>query len=121
MKMLPLFIAAIVGLSAFPALRADISVPPNYQQLKFEAKMVKGKKTWLPAVAKVRKNGGVEITLINSLPEPHGFYIKDFTEQIIVNPKETKTIAPFVPKTKGKYPIKCQLHEAHVGATLVVE
>jgi nitrosocyanin len=90
--------------------------------LTFTNKLVDGKKTWTPGEGKVKAGDAVELTLVNTLPEPHGFAIKGLTEDLVVNANETKTVSIPADKVKaGAYDIKCQLHPAHVGAKLVVQ
>ncbi len=91
------------------------------QEVVFENKMVDGKKTWLPAEVKVKDGTDVTIKLVNTLPEPHGFDLPGFADKVVVQANESKTLKTFRAAKKGKHLISCQLHPAHIGATLIVE
>jgi hypothetical protein len=95
-------------------------VDGSTELVTFTSKMVNGKKTWLPAEVHVKNGHHIAITLKNELPEPHGFQIVGLVEPVVVGPHETKTVLA-VPTKPGTYKATCQLHPAHVGATLIVD
>lgn len=88
--------------------------------LTFENKLVDGKKTWLPAIAKIQASKKVSIKLVNTLPEPHGFEIPGHITEI-VGANETKTVVLDEIKKGETLAVKCQLHPAHVGAKIQAE
>lgn len=91
------------------------------EKLTFTNKMVDGKKTWLPADAKVPAGSKVEITLVNTLDDPHGFTAPGLTtDPVIVGGKETKTFTVQA-QNKGDYKFSCQMHPAHVGGQISVQ
>lgn len=105
----------LVCLSAFVGNMAFAKV----DKVTFTNKLVDGKKTWLPAEATAKAGDKLEITLINTLAEPHGFSAPGLTQDIVVNANETKVVT--VEKTKkGTYAFKCQLHPAHVGGKVTI-
>ena len=101
----------------FAAPKEAILIVKN---VTFTNRLVDGKKTWLPATAKFKAGQKVEIKLVNTLSEPHGFSMPGLIEDIIVNSGETKSIN-FTPKNAGTFPFKCQLHPAHVGGSITIE
>lgn len=86
----------------------------------FENKMVNGKKTWLPNDVKVKEGMTLNLTINNTLDEPHGFEIPGIQPGIVINPHEVKKMTVTVSK-KGQYDVRCQMHPAHVAAKLTVE
>lgn len=86
----------------------------------FENKLVNGKKTWLPNDVKVKEGTKLNLTINNTLDEPHGFEIPGIQPAIVINPHEVKKVTVTVSK-KGQYDVRCQMHPAHVGAKLTVE
>ena len=83
-------------------------------------KLENGKKVWLPATATVKAGDKVEITLVNTLADPHGFEIKELSQKVVVGPKETKKIS-FEATKSGTFKFDCQLHPAHIGGELIVK
>ena len=90
------------------------------ETVAFEARMESGKKIWAPAETKVEAGKQLEITAHNSLPEPHGFTIAGYIEPQTIGAGETKTFT-LTPKKSGDLKVSCQLHPAHVPATLKVK
>ncbi len=123
--------AAILALFANAALASDPTPPPasapkaavapKLEKLSFTNKMIDGKKVWVPSEGKVAAGTMVEITLVNTLADPHGFTAPGFTtEPVIVGGNETKVITVQA-KDKGDYKFSCQMHPAHVGGTITVQ
>jgi len=83
-------------------------------------KLENGKKVWQPATATVKAGDKVEITLVNTLADPHGFEIKELSQKVVLGPKETKTIS-FDATKSGTFKFDCQLHPAHIGGELIVK
>jgi plastocyanin len=96
------------------------AIAPAVEKLTFTNKLIDGKKTWLPADAKIKAGHAVELTLINTLADPHGFSLPGMTSDIVVGGHETKTVALAAPKA-GTYKFHCQLHPAHVGGAITVQ
>jgi len=88
--------------------------------ITFTNKLENGKKVWLPATATVKAGDKVEITLVNTLADPHGFEIKELSQKVVVGPKETKKIS-FEATKSGTFKFDCQLHPAHIGGELIVK
>ena len=61
----------------------------------------------------------VELTLINKLDDPHGFAIKAFGIEQVVQPKSQMTVK-FTAAQAGAYPYICQLHPPHLGGNILV-
>lgn len=84
-------------------------------------KIVDGKKTWVPADVKVKAGEKVELTLVNTLPDPHGFNAPGMAKDVVVNGNETKTVSFTAPKEAGTVKYTCHLHPAHVGGNIIVQ
>jgi len=120
----------IALLAAFPLAKATLAgegtsasatAPAAVQKLTFTNKLVGGKKTWLPAAAKVKAGTKLEITLTNELKDPHGFRVNGLVQApVVVKGGETQTVMIDAPKA-GTYQFDCQLHPAHVGGQIIVE
>jgi plastocyanin len=115
--------ASLAGVATLAqAEETKVAAKAPVESVTFTNKMVDGKKTWTPGEGKVKAGDAVELTLVNTLPEPHGFSIPGMTDEIVVNANETKIVTVAAGKVKaGSYDIKCQLHPAHVGAKLTVQ
>lgn len=84
-------------------------------------KVVDGKKTWLPADIKLKAGEKVELTLVNTLPDPHGFNAPGMAQDVVVNGNETKVVTFTAPKDAGTVKFTCHLHPAHVGGNIIVQ
>jgi plastocyanin len=109
-------ILAIVAASFLMVAAPSFAAGPA--KVTITNKLVDGKKTWTPVESKVPA-GKVELDLVNTLNEPHGFTAPGLTEDIVVNAHETKKVT--VDAKKGTYKFHCQLHPAHVGGDIVVD
>jgi hypothetical protein len=83
-------------------------------------KLIDGKKTWVPSELKIKAGEPVEIELINTLPDPHGFNLPGLAENVVVGGNEKKTVT-LNPATKETIKFDCQLHPAHVGGQFIIE
>ena len=83
-------------------------------------KLIDGKKTWLPADIKVKASEPVELELVNTLPDPHGFNLPGLAPNVVV-PGNSKTMVKFTATKKETIKFNCQLHPAHVGGSVVGE
>lgn len=88
--------------------------------LKFHSELKDGKKYWLPATATVKAGQNVEFVVTNTLKEPHGFSIDGMVEPQVIAAGATQAFKG-VAKAKGDHKITCQLHPAHIGASVKVE
>lgn len=96
---------------------AKPAAPAEIAAVTFENKLVDGKKTWLPAVAKVKAGEKIMIKVTNTLGEPHGFEIPGKMTEVIPA-HESKMVTLSSIKKGETLEVKCQLHPAHVGAKL---
>jgi len=78
-----------------------------------------GTKIWLPSSIMVHQGDDVELTLINKLDDPHGFEIKAFGIEQVVQPKSQMTVK-FTASQAGAYHYSCQLHPPHLGGDILV-
>jgi heme/copper-type cytochrome/quinol oxidase subunit 2 len=78
-----------------------------------------GAKLWLPSTVVVPIGARVELTLINTLDEPHGFKIAAFDVEEVVQPKGT-TIVQFPAIRAGAFSYICHLHPPHIGGQILV-
>jgi len=81
-----------------------------------------GSKMFVPATLVVHQGDHVKIKVINNIkadPNQHGFAIPDYKIEKVVARGEPQEVE-FDATQAGIFPIKCQLHPAHVGGQLVV-
>lgn len=90
------------------------------RHLTLTAKLVDGKKTWIPAEVKIKAGEPVEIELINTLEDPHGFNLPGLAENVVIGGSKKRTVT-LNPATKGAVNFNCQLHPAHVGGQFIIE
>jgi nitrosocyanin len=86
-----------------------------------DAVELSGAKFWLPSEVVVKKGDTVKIHLTSKVAAPgnvHGFAIDAYKIEEVVDEKG-KDIS-FVADKAGIFPIRCQLHPAHIGGQLVV-
>ena len=78
-------------------------------------------KIWEPTSIAAKKGDSVTLQLVNRHADEHGFEIAAFNIKEVVAGEKTSTIK-FTADKAGIFPIKCQLHPAHVvGQLLVLE
>jgi plastocyanin len=78
-----------------------------------------GTKIWLPSSLIVYQGDDVELTLINKLEDPHGFEIKAFGIERVVQPTSQMTVK-FTASQAGAYTYICQIHAPHLGGNILV-
>ena len=78
-----------------------------------------GTKIWLPSSLMVHQGDDVELTLINKLDDPHGFAIKAFGIEQVVQPKSQMTVR-FTASQPGVHSYICHLHPPHIGGQILV-
>jgi plastocyanin len=81
-----------------------------------------GSKVFVPATLVVHQGDHVKIKVVNNIksdPNQHGFAIPDYKIEKVVTRGESQEVE-FDANEAGIFPIKCQLHPAHVGGELVV-
>jgi heme/copper-type cytochrome/quinol oxidase subunit 2 len=81
--------------------------------------LLDGTKIWLPSSIMVQQGDEVELTLINTLDEPHGFELKAFGIEQVVQPKAQMTVK-FTAAKAGAYSYICQMHPPHLGGQILV-
>lgn len=82
---------------------------------------IAGTKFWFPSSIFAKKGDTVRIHAVSKVPgngNVHGYAIEAFKVSEVIDEKG-KTFE-FVANQAGIFPIKCQLHPAHVGGQLVV-
>ena len=78
-------------------------------------------KIWEPTSIVAKKGDSVTLQLVNRHADEHGFEIAAFNVKEVVAGEKTSTVK-FTADKAGIFPIKCQLHPAHVvGQMLVLE
>ena len=78
-------------------------------------------KIWEPTSIAAKKGDSVTLQLVNRHADEHGFEIAAFNVKEVVGGEKTSTVK-FTADKAGIFPIKCQLHAAHVvGQLLVLE
>jgi hypothetical protein len=106
--------------TAKPAAASSQTDKIEVQKITVTNKLVDGKKTWLPSEINVKAGQKVELELMNTLAEPHGFNVPGLAENIVVGGKATQVVY-FTPSKKEKIKFSCQLHPAHVGGHINVD
>ena len=81
--------------------------------------LLEGSKIWLPSNIIVQQGDEVELTIVNKLDEPHGFEIKAFDIEQVVQPKSQMTVK-FTASKAGVYSYICQIHPPHIGGQILV-
>ena len=90
------------------------------QVLTFNNVEVDGAKVWEPSLTTLKAGEDVEIKIVNSLKDIHGFEIPGLTEKIAVPANQTRSITVKAPKA-GDYAFKCHMHPKHVGGHLSIK
>ena len=109
-----LLIAAVILLSFYGG-RASAEA----KQFTLINVLLEDTKIWLPSSVIVQEGDEVELTLINKLDAPHGFYIKAFGIEEVVQPLATITVR-FTASKAGVYNFTCQMHPPHLGGQILV-
>jgi len=102
-------------------LSSGMLLASETHQIQEVAVEIDGTKFWLPSDITVKKGDTVKIHLVSKVPganPAHGFAIDAFKIQEVVDAKG-KDIE-FVADKVGIFPIRCQLHPAHIGGQLIV-
>jgi len=76
-------------------------------------------KIWEPTSIAAKKGDKISLRLVNKHPDEHGYEIAAFGVKEVVAGDKTASVS-FVADKAGIFPIKCQLHPAHVVGQLVV-
>jgi len=76
-------------------------------------------KIWEPTSIAAKKGDRVTLRLINKHADEHGYEIAAFGVKEVVAGDKTATVS-FTADKAGVFPIKCQLHPAHVVGQLIV-
>jgi nitrosocyanin len=105
--------AAVVAGPILPAAAGEIALTV------VNIETPQGVKIWEPPSVMARKGDTVTLKLINRHADEHGYEIKEFGVKEVVEGNKTKDVSFKVDKA-GIFPIKCQLHPAHVVGQLVV-
>ena len=76
-------------------------------------------KIWEPTSITAKKGDTVMLQLVNRHADEHGFEIAAFGVKEVVPGEKTASVK-FIADKAGIFPIKCQLHPAHVVGQLIV-
>jgi nitrosocyanin len=90
------------------------------QSRTISAAMVGGEAGFTPSTITVNKGDRVELTVRNTTDRPHGFSIEGYGIREEVAPGQPLE-KRFTAEKSGNYLIRCQLHDTHQTATLVVQ
>jgi plastocyanin len=111
---------AMLGLSLLLGVTIDTqAAEQSFTVVNIE---YEGSKVFVPATLVVHQGDHVKIKVVNNIksdPNQHGFAIPDYKIEKVVTRGEPQEV-DFDAKEAGIFPIKCQLHPAHVGGELVV-
>jgi plastocyanin len=109
----------LVGVFLMLMLGTGLAAADEPQKFTLINVLLDGTKIWLPSSIIVQQGDAVELTLINKLDEPHGFEIKAFDIEQVVQPK-SEMIVKFTAAKAGAYSYICQLHPPHLGGQILV-
>jgi nitrosocyanin len=109
------WLAACVLVAGCATMRA----PGEVAQTVVNIETPQGVKIWEPTSLVAKKGDVVKLKLINRHADEHGYEIAAFGVKEVVPGNKSKDIS-FTVNQAGIFPIKCQLHPAHVVGQLVV-
>ena len=110
-------LALVVGVATGIARAEDQTMSFTVVNIEYE-----GSKLFAPATLVVHQGDHVKIKVINNIksdPNQHGFAIPEYKIEKVVTRGEPQEVE-FDAMEAGIFPIKCQLHPAHIGGELVV-
>jgi nitrosocyanin len=107
------------GLLTVLLLGAGLAVADEPKKFTLINVVLEGTKIWLPSNITVQQGDEVELTLINKLDEPHGFEIKAFGIEQVVQPNAQMTVK-FTASKPGAHNYICQMHPPHLGGQILV-
>lgn len=113
------YLGWLVGLSLILMLSTGLTAAEEPKKFTLINVALDGTKIWLPSSIMVHQGDEVELTLINKLDDPHGFELKAFGIEQVVQPKSQMTVK-FTAATPGTYSYICQMHPPHLGGQLLV-
>jgi len=87
--------------------------------LRISEVLISGKPGFSVQTVTVTKGDKVDLRLDNNLPVPHGFSIDAYGIHRVVQPHSPQEFT-FKASKAGTFRIYCQLHAAHLPATLLV-
>ena len=107
--------------SAAPTVnKVAVTAKESKNQVELTAKLVDGKKMWLPTNITANK-GAIHFILKNTFPDPHGFNIPGVLKEPVTVPGSSTIDLNVVIDKPGSYDLMCHLHPAHVKAQLTVK
>ena len=109
----------LVGLFLILILGTGLAAADEPKKFTLINVLLDGTKIWLPSSLIVQEGDAVELTLINKLDEPHGFGMKTFGIEQVVQPKSEMTVK-FTASKAGAYSYICQMHPPHLGGQILV-
>ncbi|MET0152979.1 MAG: cupredoxin domain-containing protein [Candidatus Binatia bacterium] len=112
-------VSALLGLAILGAAGNARGAEQNFTVVNID---YEGSKVFVPATLVVHQGDHVKIKVVNNIkadPNQHGFAIADYKIEKVVTRGEPQEVE-FDATQAGIFPIKCQLHPAHVGGELVV-
>jgi nitrosocyanin len=109
----------LAGLFIILSLGTGLTAADEPKKFTLINVLLDGTKIWLPSSIIVQQGDAVELTLINKLDDPHGFEIKDFGIEQVVQPQAQMTVK-FIASKAGVYSYICQLHPPHLGGQILV-
>jgi plastocyanin len=144
--MKPIRLSQIICTAAISLILSSMNAFAETREFKVDAVEINKTKYWLPAHFKIKKNdlkfkvpaeagdftvkkGDTVIfrlvSKIGGANNIHGFAIDEYKIEALVDDKglvnsKEKEIK-FVADRPGTFPIRCQLHPAHVGGHLIVQ
>ena len=113
------YLGWLAGLCLMLVLGTRLTAAEEPKKFTLINVMLDGTKIWLPSSIMVHQGDEVELTLVNKLDDPHGFEIKAFGIEQVVQPKSQMTVK-FTASTPGVYDYICQIHPPHLGGQILV-
>ena len=109
----------LAGLLVILMLSTGLAAADEPKKFTLINVLLDGTKIWLPSSIMVQQGDEVELTLSNTLDEPHGFELKAFGIEQVVQPKAQMTVK-FTAAKAGAYSYICQMHPPHLGGQILV-
>ena len=109
----------LAGLLVILILSTGLAAADEPKKFTLINVLLDGTKIWLPSSIMVQQGDEVELTLINTLDDPHGFELKAFGIEQVVQPKAQMTVK-FTASQTGAHRYICQMHPPHLGGQILV-
>jgi len=105
--------------AACAVLLAGCSGNHKTEDFRINAASVNGQSGFSVGTITVTQGDKVNLRVGNTTDKAHGFSIDEFGIHKVVQPGKSETVS-FTPNKTGQFRVYCQLHPAHVPASMIV-